>query len=409
MRKSSTSAKSGTFSSEFKNRPIFAAVAPEVVQPASAPPATTTTTTPTSTNSGILFDLTTFDRNFDVDGDGFVHTIPAGGFGPPRPGLSVIRDGVYYRALCRAANRWSHFLSFTPEMVAVIRQTKPNWNGIELNKFLIDQTYGDFSETIASCSKEILFSDTSTNSGFQIKLNNKKTKTYTEYQLFHVLTHEFGHALGFSCPIVRGGSKELLPNIYKDVQKNNIYLTSEYFPNAYSAYSNKYSGIFRRNTEKAIAGNVFDWIPLSDAGHWSDEAFIYDVGLDLPDPTILDPRYIIFRGIFNDIMAPNYETFIDNYFISEITLGELSDVYSQINGATIYNYQRKTADSEVTSHSLTSQKDKIYFSGKFIDPPLNKGIKIEGEEEDKTWFKETIKHNCSECKIIYLDACGECS
>ena len=193
-----------------------------------------------------------------------------------------------------------------------------------------------------------------------------------------------------------------------------MYFTSKYFPNAYYAYSSKYNGIFIRNTEKAISGIIkaFDWIPLANSGHWSEDAFIYDVGLLQPDPTTLDPeypRYIIFRGIYNDIMCPNYETFIDNYFISEITLGELCDIYSQINGAKVYNYQRKTEDSEVTTHSLTSEKDKIYFSGTFIDTPLNKGIKIEGEEEDKTWFKETIKHNCSECKIIYLDACGECS
>jgi hypothetical protein len=213
------------------------------------------------------------------------------------------------------------------------------------------------------------------------------------------------------CPIVTGGGKELLPKIHMDDQKYERYYTSQYFPNAYYAYFSKYSGIFLRKTEKATASieKKFDWIPLANSGHWSEDAFTYDIGRDLPDPTLADPRYIIFRGIFNDIMCPNIKILIDNYFISEITLGELSDIYSQINGAKIYNYQRKTNDSEVTTHSLTREKDCIFFSGKIIDPPLNKGIKIEGKEEDRTCLKGTIKHNCSECKTIYLDACGDCS
>ena len=119
LRKSSTSAKSGTFSPEFRNRTVFAAVAPEVAAAPIQVVASTPTPTPTTpTNSGILFDLTTFDRSFAVDADGFVH-VPQ--IGPPFPQLSQYsdgpnREGTYYRALCRAANRWGHFLSFTPGM-----------------------------------------------------------------------------------------------------------------------------------------------------------------------------------------------------------------------------------------------------------------------------------------------------
>ena len=407
LRKSSTSAKSGTFSPQFKNRPVFAAIAPQVVTSSQTTtaetPIPTPLPTPIPTNIGILFDLASFNKSFSVNSDGLVYS----SFGLSNNTLSGIRDGVYYRALCRAANRWAHFLSFKPEMVAIIRQSKPNWNGLELNKFLIDKTFSDDSNTIASCHTEILTTNTSINTGFQITLNDAETQNYTEYQLFHVLTHEFGHALGMGCPTVGDGSNELLPNIF--TSRNVKYYESKQFPKAYAAYNSRYNGIFRRNTEKAVVGIVFDWIPLADSGHWAEKPVIYDFGLYAPDPSQVDPRYIVFRGIYNDIMAPTYQTAIDSYFISEITLGELCDIYTPINGAKIYNYQRNTENSEVESSSLTSEKDCIFFNGTFVDPPLNKEIKIIGEDEDKTWFKETIKHNCSDCKPIYLDACSECS
>jgi hypothetical protein len=388
--------------------PIIPPAVIAAIETAKNPPPTPTPPTPQA--GPILFDLSTFDRNFDINGTGLAtSTIPGGGIGPTRPGLSLIRNGVYYRALCRAAARWAYFLSFTPEMVAVIRQTKPNWNGIELNKFLIDKTFEDFSGTIAICDTEILTTNTSINTGCQVRINNKKTDNYNEYELFHVLTHEFGHALGMGCPIVTDGKKELLPKIYMDDQKYERYYTSKYFPRAYIAYSVKYNGILRRNTEKAVAGKVYDWIPLANSGHWSEDAYIYDFGLNAPDPTEVNPRYIIFRGIYNDIMCPNVKTAIDNYFISEITLGELCDIYTPINGVEVYNYQRNTTDSEVTSHDLKYVKDAIYFKGEFKDP-LRKGIKTsnkEEKEEDKTCL--TITRDCSGCKQIYLDACGECN
>lgn len=412
LRKSSTSAKSGTFSPEFKNRHVFAAVAPEIAAPIQAA-APTPAPTPAKTNTGILFDLSSFNRSFDVDGNGLVWQNPPGFIGPPPPRLSeysdgLYREGTYYKALLRAATRWAHFLSFTPEMVAVIRQTKPNWNGIELNKFLISKNYPDplgSGTIIASCETEILTTNTSLNSGFYLMLNDTFTKTYTTYQLFHLFTHELGHALGMPCPTVTDGSKELLPKIITSRERH--FYNQKEFPTAYNAYGKTYGGVFRRNTEKLLASLSLNWIPVDNqfGHHWSPDAFIYDLALNDPEPEKIDPRYVVFRGILNDVMVP---TFSDYRLISEISLGELCDIYTKINGADIYNYQRNTENSEVTGHSLTHTKDKIYFSGTIIDP-LNKGIKIEGEEEEeKTWFKETIIHNCSECKSIYLDACGDC-
>ena len=420
LRKSSTSAKSGTFSPEFRNRTVFAAVAPETATPTPAPtPAESPAATSTSPTTPILFDLSSFDRSFDVDGAGYLLRVPDPGFiGPPPPPLSAYTDGLfqderrgrYYKAFCRAAARWAHFLKFTPEMIAEIRKTKPNWNGIELNKFKsVKNKAGE--GWAANCREEILVSGTSMNVGFQIEVNYESVKNYSEYDIFHLLTHELGHALGMPSPLVKDNTVELLPKIYNslDIENNmKYYYRSTRFPKAYAAYRERYNGILVR--DKLLAGKAYDLIPLENiyGHHWSESACIETY---IPE---YGPTNIVYRGIRNDIMSGSdggghtrYQ--YDRYFITKITLGQLCDLYFKVGGVPIYNYIecRPFDDGEVTSFSLTFAKDSIYFSGTFIDPPLNKGIKIEGEEEDKT--RCAIRQNCSGCKPIYLDACGDCA
>jgi len=421
MRKSSTSAKSGTFSPEFRNRTVFAAVAPETATPTPAPtPAAATSTSPTTP---ILFDLSSFDRSFDVDGDGFLQQRPPGYIGPPAPTLSEYTDGLfpddrrgrYYKAFCRAAARWAHFLKFTPEMVAAIRKIKPNWNGIELTKF--KSVKNASGETWAArCTNQILVTGTSMIVGFQIEVNYYYTKDFSEYDIFHLLTHELGHALGMPSPLVKDNTVELFPKIYDSLDiENNVkyFYVGAYFPQACLAYKERYEGIITRPKTKELAKLTVrgdDLIPLENVNghHWNDDAVIIPLPMESADwPEKL------YRGIRNDIMSATDGDKLkrypyDRYFITKITLGELCDLYFKSDGVSIYNYIecRPFDDGEVTSFSLTFAKDSIYFSGTFIDP-LNKGIKIEGEEEDKTCC--AIRQNCSVCEPIYLDACGDCN
>jgi hypothetical protein len=405
---------------------VIAAIETAKNPPPPIPPTPLTPLTPLT--SPILFDLSSFDRSFDVDGEGFILQGPPGFIGPPAllP-LSQYTDGLfpdarrgrYYKALCRAAARWAHFLKFTPEMITAIRKIKPNWNGIELTKF--KSVEGHLGNDWASnCKNQILVSGTSMIVGFQIEVNYYYTKDYTESDIFHLLTHELGHALGMPPKVVKDNTVELFPNKYNQLDydgKMKYFYRGKYFPRAYAAYRERYEGITRREKTKELAKEEYDdLIPLQnvDGNHWNETAVI----IPLPMESAGWPEKL-YRGIRNDILSAANGAMqtrypYSTYFITKITLGELCDLYFKEewlagDGVSIYNYIEchPFGNGEVTSHDLNFAKDCIYFDGKTIDP-LKKGIKKSNkEEEDETCC--AIRQNCYGCKQIYLDACGECS
>jgi hypothetical protein len=252
--------------------------------------------------------------------------------------------------------------------------------------------------------------------GFQIEVNYYYTKDFSEYDIFHVLTHELGHALGMPSPIVKDNTVELFPNIYNQLDykgEMKYFYRGEYFPRAYAAYRERYEGITIREKTKELAklASSNRLIPLENVNghHWSGNAVI----TPLPMESGWWPEKL-YRGINNDIMSNEDSTTgkrypYDRYFITKITLGELCDLYFNSDGVSIYNYIEcyPFGNGEVTSHDLTFAKDCIYFEGKTIDP-LKKGIKKSNkEEEDEKCC--AIRQNCYGCKQIYLDACGECN
>jgi len=393
---------------------VIAAIETAKNPPPPTPPTPSTPTTPlTPLTSPILFDLSSFNRKFDVDNGGLIW-YTASPLSEYTDGL--FRLGRYYKALCRAAARWAHFLKFTPEMVSEIRKKMPNWNGIELIKFKsVKNRSGEF--WAANCENQILEMGTSMITGFRIEVNYELVKNYTEYDIFHLLTHELGHALGMPPPVVRDNTDELFPNIYNQLVSAEMkyFYRGKYFPRAYAAYRERYEGIIKRPKTKELAKLAVvqydDLIPLENVNghHLSGNPVI----IEMPQESAEWPEKL-YRGIRNDIMsnedgATSKRYSYDRYYITKITLGELCDLYFKRDGVSIYNYIEcyPFGNGEVTSHDLNFAKDCIYFEGKFIDP-LNKRIKKSNEEEeDETCC--AIRQNCYGCKQIYLDACGECN
>jgi hypothetical protein len=394
-------------------------------------PKPTPTPTPTPDTSGnILFDISSFSKSFNSEGYPQVvfpdTTVPS--VYEPLP--KKVKN-----ALTRAANRWAHFLSFTPEYINVIRTNikDKDWKGITLDRFLISTynpiTGGPWGTTIATTQRENR-PQTSFITGGKIYVSKEKYDTYTEYQLFHILSHEFGHILGIPCMTVKNNGQEygpeVLPNIYFDAERNAKFYQRFYFPNTITVYKWKYQGVYYEAKGKELVKkenkdikylDTDDLVPLDIPGkHWSQDTLTYDT----PDPNLR----MVFRGLYNDIMVPEWDKDIDkdsHYLITELTLRALTDIYTPWNGSRIDNYKLKLwnpnykgpfelpSAGEDKSFSFTSEKT-IQFKGKVYDPPLKKEIEIEDEEEeDKSWFKETIIHNCCMCEPIYLDSCGECA
>jgi len=437
LRKSATSAKSGTFSPQFKNKPeaaLPAARATPLPSPLLSPaPA------PSQSNNNILFDISTFSDFFNFETGYRVNkdeaVLPRDLPLPPKA----------MNALTRAANRWAHFLSFTPEYIKVMNNLVPGWKGITLDRFQISTidfftSSGWLPNTLAKSVPNVKVADTSFITGGQMCVSENYLLNLTEDELFHILSHELGHILGFPCMRVRNGGDwdELLPNIYVDPagDGDSKFYDELHFRLAVDAYIHKYKGKTKDRGNTIFTSCDIDISPIGliplEYGvykHWSPTTITYDeTALDPnlynPDACTnehlpylyLDERpMVIFRGLYNEIMVPEWDAKIDSesgYFITEITLGALAALYTPWDGNNIRNYtllrgSRTIGASEARDFNL--KDDTIYstinFSGNIIG---DKEIKDE-EEKDKSWSKGPIIHKCSVCEPIYLDACGDCA
>lgn len=422
LRKSATSAKSGTFSPQFKNKPEAEPKPASAAEPAPAPaPA------PAPSTGNILFDISIFSGNFNLETgwrEGQDENDPNATSDYETLPQTVIN------ALTRAANRWARFLSFTPAYLEVMQTFVPGWKGITLNRFLIttiDPLTGKPTKYLAQAAPARVQNTTFIANGV-IYLSKNFFNNCTEYQLFQVLSHELGHVLGFATVKINNG--ELFPKIYVDpANSDNKFYDEDHFPLAVDAYIHKYKGKTKERGDTVEQCNIDispkGLIPLQkDGNHWRTTTLTYE---ESTEPNLYNPDacthedvmlygerpMVVFRGLYNEIMVPKWDEKVDKYLITEITLGALAALYTIWNGREIRNYKllrgtRSSSASEETSFTLKDDQT-IYFDGQVYDPPLSRERKIEHEEEDKSWFKGPIIHNCSACEQIYLDVCGDCS
>ena len=209
-----------------------------------APP----TPTPTLSNIGLLFDTSTFNSLFDIYGTGFRPII-----NPPDPKYKPIPDTLK-QALNVGVNRWSKFLSYTPDIVNLIR-TFPtqvgypgpltNWNGLILLSVELQDYPPSGNITWVSCAPYYIDGlATSMNYGFRLFVNKtlyiNGTLQISQNLLNTIITHELGHALGMpvgqSCVNGDATGEELLPNIYEgalaNYESNLPAYNKDYFPKA---------------------------------------------------------------------------------------------------------------------------------------------------------------------------------
>ena len=282
----------------------------------------------------------------------------------------------YKKGLLVAVQRWGKFIKYNPETIKLIRQNlnNNNWSGLELTGFELVTT-GDFTaETETFFAKD----NTGLISSFTLKIRDDLMKDYSQVDIDEIFTHEIGHALGFTTPhngpfpspLVRQNAQdngaELLPNIMPMMGFNNTTdnttpfgLHIQYYSNTVKAYrqyggNRKYSvgGYNERLTTPLmipITQDLTGGLHLSGLPFYSEKKF----------GNTQTPLYVKL-GFDNEVMLPGL-TLGKKYYISDVSIGILLDLYTNLNGKNYPTYIRKGNSSEVGSIIVI---DNIMYFGK---------------------------------------------
>jgi hypothetical protein len=318
--------------------------------------------------TNILFDVTSFNKTFDIYGSGFTPVFP-----PGDPKTYIPLPAPLKTALLAGAARWKQFIEFNPEMVSLIRSfsNQPllrfleDWNGIYLTnvRFI---TFDD--DTLATCSVNGVSNlDTSMNVSFNLEVkktlfNADGSLTISQDYFNRIIAHELGHALNFPLILseVDGNGEEILPNIVigglSMFETNPQAYDKQFYPKTVEAF-NKYGGwVYNRHIGVPPKPPYQTYIPLTNNGrnvHFRPTTLYY------LDNGILTTNFFM-RGFYNEIMNPYTEPGKE-YYISQVTIGVLLDIYTSWKGKKYYNYVAK-GGNEVNSHSYTEDGDLIVFN-----------------------------------------------
>ena len=282
----------------------------------------------------------------------------------------------YKKGLLTAVKRWGKFIKYNPETIKLIRQNlnNNNWSGLELTGFELVTT-GDFI-----AGTEIFYAKDNTGlvSSFTLKIRDDLMKDFSQADIDEIFTHEIGHALGFTIPhngpfplpLVRQNAQangaELLPNIMPMMGFNNTTdnttpfgLHIQYYSNTVKAYrqyggNRKYSdgGYNERMSTPfmlPITQDLTGGLHLSALPFYSVKKF----------GNTQTPLYVKL-GIYNEVMLPEL-TLGKKYYISDVSIGILLDLYTNLNGKNYPTYIRKGNNSEVGSVIVI---DNVMYFGK---------------------------------------------
>jgi hypothetical protein len=340
----------------------------------------------------------------------------------------------YKSALFLAANRWNTFIKFNMDTVRFIRSKKTvdrdykNWNGIELTGFSLFT-----NPTYIAQTEAIYFALSSLNVSFTLKVDDAQmiNKKYKQDDINDVMTHELGHALGFTYMKTTVNSEankaELLLNTrtlqafkinsrdYSENPQHPIGLIKDYFPYTVQFFDD--IGGTCNNENKKVTGTN---LPLDDnkAGglHFASKTYS---SVELVPNTFISKYYK--RGLSNEIMSPSHIQG-QKYYISPLSICFLLELYTNYDGKNYYNYTQKNSQlgSEVKNYTITRPGLHITFNSTINPIIIKNGDKSIDDEiiddeiidneiiDDKSFNDEiiddenTIHLNCS-CKIIYKE------
>ena len=283
-----------------------------------------------------------------------------------------------------AATRWKNHINFTDESIAVIRKDMPSWKGIfihvynESNNPAVDESYW-----YGSVISEPLRSNSELFYKFSLTLNLAYIPL-SDDMLLDMFTRLLGIAMGFnpaSSSRFRatyiegsGGRYSKLP-----LDDGNVFGTGGYargltrnsmgepsFPNLMNAYE-KYNGTVTGNPpHKIVKGDDADGIPMGrsvgdvriplkfrNGNEYSIETVTDDYGWKFPK--------FIKLGIENEIMSVDTHRY--KGYISDLSLGFFSDLYSVVDNKKVFTYRKKGTNEIVNfENSFISGVFAIHFN-----------------------------------------------
>jgi len=331
----------------------------------------------------------------------------------------------YKSAILYAANRWSKLVTLYFPTVFFFRKLMKDggWKGIYLAKVFFTYEPPEIP-TIATCDPlPHIYQESSFVKGFNLIINLTKMNNYYQQSVGNILTHELGHALGITLwNVYKNGtiSSEVLNLPFKhiDINRYNFWHILAYrwpengplrigHANAVSAY-NLYGGtnipgsetigapltvIKESNinsSEKLAVALRNPRMPIDYPYHWKKTAvYIDNTDVGNATPTI-------YRGIHNDIMAPNYLPSIE-YFITNISIGYLLDIGTWYGDEFYQNYTTVLGGgSEFDGSEVTGKpaivNDVLHFSGVAPEHTKNSNDKSIYNIEPETEF---VCHCCN--------------
>jgi hypothetical protein len=345
---------------------------------------------PPPISSDILFNISTFSNLFNYDGT------------EPKK-----LPTKYLNGLISAANRWNQFIKFNRDTINLIRNistNNKNWNGIELTNV----TY--VTRSIEAAVRTTVINYTTLNISFTLEINDVAISSLDNSSISDIFTHELGHTLGFSNWSSRVDGKAdgaiLLPYLITNTAfYNNPWCTIDPpYKNMNIGYNNYWGTIDWEN--RKIDGKTTPLNIIDNKGTHLYPGHFGSIEEAPPNPNYRANKYIK-RGFANEIMLPQFVNG-RKFFISQVSLGYLLDLFTNWRGTNYFNYVLKNGKSEVTKFSEPrpgggNADFTIYFNEEKsfqLDSNNNISKNNISKNIEETTIMKTF--NCECCDIIHL-------
>jgi hypothetical protein len=278
-----------------------------------------------------------------------------------------------------AAKRWNNHIKFSDEAIALIRKDIPSWKGIFMDEYNEISVVNYDPYVYGSVVSRPLHSNSELFHKFSLTLNLNYIPL-SEGTLLDIFTRLLGVAMGFNSEspsrlratyLESGGFRyrKVLPDNdddHGDYNKDGgfargftrTFMGEPSFPNLISAYE-KYNGTWQGfPPQKPVKGDDADGIPMGRMNFPIPFKFSNTNEYSTKRVDDYFTKYIK-MGVINEVMSVDVHQY--KVYISDLSLGFFSDLYSVVDGKKVYTYKKK-GTNEIKNFITFISLDGIYFN-----------------------------------------------